>query len=268
VISVVTPTLNAERYLAECLASLSFGDLEHLVVDGGSTDRTVEMVRQHPGSLCLVRPGLNQAAAINEGLRAATGEVVAWLNADDAYAPDALSVVAAQFAADPALDALIGDCAVVDPNSKPLWYERPGPYDFQRLLRRGNYLAQPAVFLRKRVLDSIGLLDESLEYAMDYDLWLRLQNARVQYVPQILAMFRWHPRSKTAQNTLGNWRENLRILRRYGGGWTPELAWSCGRAMLSVVRSRLLPRAPRERAVREPQLPDGVPADSSESHRP
>jgi glycosyltransferase involved in cell wall biosynthesis len=243
VISVVTPTLNAERYLPECLASLrAQGDtrLEHLVVDGGSTDRTLDIVRQHGPSLCLARPGLNQAAAINEGLRAATGEVVAWLNADDAYAPGALPLVADRFACDPALDALIGDCAVVDPAGAALWYERPGAYDFQRLLRRGNYLAQPAVFLRRRVLDSTGLLDESLEYAMDYDLWLRLRHHRVGYLPTILATFRWHPGSKTARNTLGNWRENLRIVRRYGGGWTPALAWSCGRAMLSLAKRRVL----------------------------
>jgi glycosyltransferase involved in cell wall biosynthesis len=240
-ISVITPTLNAERYLAECLASLDYPEVQHLVVDGGSTDRTLEQVRQRPGSVCLVRPGLNQAAAINAGFRAATGEVVAWLNADDAYAPGSLALVADRFAADPALDALVGDCGVVDPLGKPLWYERPGPYDFQRLLRRGNYLAQPAVFLRRRLLDSVGLLDESLEYAMDYDLWLRLREARVGYEPRVLAMFRWHPDSKTANNTLGNWRENLRIIARYGGGWTPYLAWSCGRAMLSLARRRLLP---------------------------
>jgi glycosyltransferase involved in cell wall biosynthesis len=242
VISVVTPTLNAERYLAECLASLSVGGVEHLVVDGGSTDRTVEMIRQHGRSACLERPGLNQAAAINEGLRVATGEIAAWLNADDAYAPGALALVAECFAAEPALGALIGDCAVVDPDGKPLWYERPGPYDFRRLLRRGNYLAQPAVFLRRGLLDRIGFLDESLEYAMDYDLWLRLRGARVVYVPQVLAKFRWHPNSKTARNTLGNWRENLRILRRHGGGWTPELAASFALAMLTVAKQRILGR--------------------------
>jgi GT2 family glycosyltransferase len=150
--------------------------------------------------------------------------------------------VAEYFASDPGLDALIGDCAVVDPDGKPLWDERPGPYDFQRLLRRGNYLAQPAVFLRRRLLDSIGLLDESLEYAMDYDLWLRLRQARVEYVPRVLALFRWHPGSKTARNTFGNWRENLRILRRHGGGWTPELACSFGLAMLTVAKQRLVHR--------------------------
>jgi glycosyltransferase involved in cell wall biosynthesis len=242
VISVVTPTLNAERYLAECLASLSFDDLEHVVVDGGSTDGTVEMVRQHARSVCLERPGLNQAAAINEGLRTANGQIVAWLNADDAYTPGALRVVAERFAAEPTLDALIGDCAVVDPDGKPLWYERPGPYDYRRLLRRGNYLAQPALFLRRRLLERTGLLDESLEYAMDYDLWLRLRGARVAYVPSVLAIFRWHPASKTARNTLGNWRENLRIIHRHGGGWTPELAGSFALAMLTVAKQRLLGR--------------------------
>jgi GT2 family glycosyltransferase len=176
--------------------------------------------------------------------------VVAWLNADDAYAPGALALVADRFAAEQTLDVLIGDCAVVDPCGKPLWYQRPGPYDFQRLLRRGNYLAQPAVFLRRRVLDSTGLLDESLEYAMDYDLWLRLRRARVAYVPRVLATFRWHPGSKTARNTRGNWREIMRIVRRYGGGWTPHLAWAYGRALVSLAKGRLLGLAPSARMAR------------------
>ena len=244
-LSVVTPTLNAEPYLSECLASLQqqgTTTIEHLVVDGGSMDRTLDIVRDEKNAICLIRPGSNQAAAINEGLRQATGEIVAWLNADDAYPPGAVATVAECFASEPDLDVLVGDCAVIGPEGEPLWHERPGPYDFERLLRRGNYLPQPAVFLRRRTLQSIGLLDESLEYTMDYDLWLRLKRARVRYVPQVLAVFRWHPGSKTARNVLGNWRENIRVVRRHGGGWTPQLVWSLSRALVSTTKSRLLSR--------------------------
>src|SRR5205807_3996370 len=136
-VSVVTPTLNADRYLPERLASLrAQGEtpIEHLVVDGGSTDRTLDLVRANGVSVCVERPGLNQSAAINAGLRAATGEVVAWLNADDAYAAGALPRVVDHFATDPGLDALIGDCAVIGPSGESLWCQRPGQYDFDRLL--------------------------------------------------------------------------------------------------------------------------------------
>jgi glycosyltransferase involved in cell wall biosynthesis len=247
-ISVVTPTLNAARYLPECLASIAaqgYAPLEHLVVDGGSGDATERLV-QASGARWLSRPGLNQSAAINEGLRLAQGEVVAWLNADDQYAAGALYAVAEQFATQPPPDAVYGDCEVIGPNGEHLWQQRPGEYDFQRLLRRGNNLAQPAVFLRRRVFDQRGYLDETLEFGMDYDLWLRLRGARIVYVPRVLARFRWHPASKTARNVRGNWNELQRIVRRYGGGWTPHLVWAYIRAHLSLGRlqfARLL-RAP------------------------
>jgi glycosyltransferase involved in cell wall biosynthesis len=241
--SVVTPTLNAERYLAECLASVQSQrepNLEHLVVDGGSTDSTERIARQFPSVSFASRPGLNQARAINDGFRRASGEVVAWLNADDAYVEGALSAVLAEFAADPKLDVLIGDCEVIGPSSQHLWWERPGPYDFRRLLRRGNYVAQPAVFLRRRTLEAVGFLDESLELGMDYDLWLRLRGHQVMYMSRALARFRWHADSKSASRQMQSWREALRIVRRYGGGWTPHLASAYVRCLMTSGRVQLV----------------------------
>jgi glycosyltransferase involved in cell wall biosynthesis len=240
-ISIVTPTLNAERYVEECLGSIQaqeYPGLEHFVVDGGSRDRTEQLVLR-AGAAWVSRPGLKQAAAINAGLRLATGDVVTWLNADDLYTPGSLACVAERFEADPTLDMLYGDCDVIGASGRLLWRERPGPYDFDRLLGRGNYLAQPAVFLRREILDEIGLLDESLEFGMDYDLWLRLRHARIEYVPRVLAAFRWHAVSKTALNTRANWRELLIIVRRYQGGWTPYLVWSFMRAHLTLARQRV-----------------------------
>jgi glycosyltransferase involved in cell wall biosynthesis len=240
-ISIVTPTLNAARFIGDCLASVdaqAYPCIEHLVVDGGSSDATCEIVRCHPSVRLLERPGTNQSQAINVGLRQATGEIVAWLNADDRYAPGALEVVGRTFAAEPSLDVVYGDCDVVDLEGRPVWHERPGPYDFARLLRRGNYLAQPAVFVRRRLLERIGYLDESLEFGMDYDLWLRLKHARTRYVPRVLAIFCWHRGSKTARNQIGSWRELLRLVRRHGGGWTPELAWSFARMLVTLGRTR------------------------------
>jgi glycosyltransferase involved in cell wall biosynthesis len=242
-ISIVTPTLNAATYLDRCLASVqeqSVGQLEHFVVDGGSTDRTAEIVQHAPGVTWLSRPGSSQTQAINEGLRRATGDIVAWLNADDLYAPDALAFVLDRFARDPSLDVLYGDCEVIGEHDEPLWSERPGPYDFRRMLRRGNYIAQPAVFLRRTVFDQLGYLDDSLEYAMDYEFWLRLKGRRFVYVPRQLAYFRWHAASKSARGQLQGWREFLRIVSRHGGGWTPEIVWACARTLVTVGRLQVI----------------------------
>jgi glycosyltransferase involved in cell wall biosynthesis len=239
-ISIVTPTLNAERYLAQTLASIraqAWTRLEHLVVDGGSSDATEQLVRAS-GAIWLSRPGLKQTAAINTGLRLARGDIVAWLNADDLYVPGSVAYVAAQFAAAPELDIVFGDCDVIDADGNQLWRIRPGPYDFQHLLGRGNSMAQPAVFLRKRVFEQVGYLDETLDFGMDFDLWLRLKGRQVAYVPRVLAAFRWHATSKTATNVLGNWDELLTIVRRHGGNWTLPLAWSYARARLTQARRR------------------------------
>jgi glycosyltransferase involved in cell wall biosynthesis len=245
-ISVITPTLNAGRFLARCLDSVrrqGVPGLQHIVVDGGSSDGTARIARAASGVLWLERPGSNQSQAINAGLCAARGDVLAWLNADDTYAPGALAFALARLARDDALDGLYGDCDVVDADGRLLWTIRPGPYSFRRLLRRGNYLAQPAVFLRRRVFDSVGYLDESLEYGMDYELWLRLRGRRLAYAPRTLATFCWHPDSKSATGPLAAWREIPAIVRRHGGGWTPELGWAYARCLVTVARHRLLARA-------------------------
>ena len=211
------------------------------MVDGGSTDGTERLVRASD-AVWLPRPGLKQAAAINAGMRLARGEVVAWLNADDLYTAGTVAYVAQRFSAEPDLDVVFGDCQVIDAAGKPLWRLQPGPYDFKNLLRRGNSVAQPAVFLRKRVFEQVGYLDETLDFGMDYELWLRLRCLNVAYAPRVLAMFRWHSASKTATNLYGNWDELLRIVRRHGGDWTPWLAWLYARARLTLARQRVAGR--------------------------
>jgi glycosyltransferase involved in cell wall biosynthesis len=247
-ITIVTPTLNAAHFIAECLASVSGqvrDDLviEHLVIDGGSVDETEQIVR-NSSATWLPRPGLGQAAAINVGLRQAQGEVVAWLNADDSYEPGALAHLLGLFAAQPELDVVYGDCAVIDTQGKFLWRISPGAYNFDRLLKQGNYLAQPSVFLRRRALERVGLLDEALDFGMDYELWLRLRGLCILYVPVVLAAFRWHPTSKTSRNLRGNWHELLIIVRRHGGNWTPALVWAYSRARITDARRRVAQHLP------------------------
>lgn len=239
--SIVTPTLNAAAYVRGCLDSVRAQDypyVEHLVVDGGSTDSTGEIARSSAQVVYLEMRGANQSQAINHGLRLAVGDVLAWLNADDEYPPGVLRAVAERFSAEPSLDVVYGDCEVLDFSNRHLWREIPGRYDFKRLLRNGNYIAQPAVFVHRRVFERLGYLDESFEYGMDYEFWLRLRGSRVCYVPRVLAIYRWHPSSKTALNQFRGWRELLRAARLYGGGWTPALVWSFSRMVLTLGRQR------------------------------
>ncbi len=256
--SIVTPTLNAGSYLADCLDSVQtqgFPELEHLVVDGGSVDATEAIARARPDVRWVALPRSNQSRAINYGLQHARHDIVAWLNADDTYTPGALGAAADCFAADPELEVLFGDCDGVDPEGQLLWHIRPGEYDFRRLLRTGNYLAQPASFFRRRVFEQIGYVDETLEFGMDFELWLRMRDRRVRYLPQTLATFRWHPESKCASNQAGEWRDDLMIIRRYGGNWTPELGWAFTRCLMTMAKDAILSQlaSAGERARRIPE---------------
>jgi glycosyltransferase involved in cell wall biosynthesis len=237
-ITIVTPTLNAAQYLRDCLSSVAAQDcehVEHLIVDGGSVDAT-QSIAESSHATYLELHGGGQAAAVNAGVREARNPIVGWLNADDIYQPGALQHVLELFHAEPELDMVYGDCLVIDAMCRPLWLIQPGDYDFDRLLRRGNYLAQPSVFFRRRVFEEVGYLDESLHFGMDYELWLRLRDVPKVYTPRVLAAFRWHEQSKTAQNLGANWSELLAIVRRYGGSWTPALVWSYARARVTAAR--------------------------------
>ena len=243
--SIVTPTLNAAEYLAECLDSVQaqgLPELEQLVVDGGSVDATATIARARPQVRWIDLPRSNQSRAINHGFRLARFDLIGWLNCDDTYRPGALAAVAACFADDPTLDVLVGDCDGVDAQSRPLWQIRPGAYDFQRLLRTGNYLAQPSIFFHRRVFERVGYLDETLEFGMDFEYWLRLRDCRVRYLPRTLATFRWHDRSKCATNPAGEWRDDLAIIRRYGGGWTPQLGWAFTRCLITIAKDGVVRR--------------------------
>jgi len=195
------------------------------VVDGGSTDGSWELLQRLGDRVrALSAPGSNQSCALNLGFRAARGEVLGWLNGDDLYEPGAVAAVAQVFREDPEAVMVYGDCANIDGAGAVFSTSRSRPFDYDRLLRHWpNFIPQPTVFFRRRALGQVGWLDESLEYAMDYDLWLRLGRAgRAVYLPRVLARFRVHPGSKTGGCPERFWPEIRRVSRRHGGGfWSP-----------------------------------------------
>lgn len=230
-VSIITPCLNVAAHIGPTLQSIlgQSGDfvLQWLVLDGGSTDGTLDILRNcRDHRLQLIsEKDAGQSAAINHGLRLATGQIVAWLNADDLYVRGALQTVVQAFAANPQAQWLGGRCRLIDLAGHET---RPGitrykdkllnAYTRKKLLRI-NMISQPAVFWRADFGRDIGPLDETLHWTMDYDLWLRM-SARCPplIVPEVLAEFRVHEASKSAGGNRPQFEEGYRVACRYTGG--------------------------------------------------
>lgn len=225
--SIITPSFNQgrfiERTIDSVLAQRGEFELEYVVVDGQSTDETLGVLRRYADRLRFVsEPDRGQVDAVNKGIRMTSGEVVAWLNSDDTYEPGALQAVA---------DALrsaawcFGTCRIVDEHDREIRHgisrykaAQSRRYGLRRLLGR-NFIPQPATFFRRELLSQAGALDETLRFAMDYDLWLRFARiAPPVFVHRPLATFRWHGASKTgAHYRTGAW-EAFRIACRHARG--------------------------------------------------
>lgn len=222
-ISVITICLNAEKYLAHQLktvADQSWHDVEHIVVDGGSNDNTLQIIQSAAKItsqlLWASGPDSGISDAMNKGLAMATGEIIAFLHADDFYSDNkVLERVAEVFAVNPSTEWLTGGVNYVDHAGQILKSYRPRRWSYQRLLR-GNILFHPATFVRNRAFEKVGVFDTSLHYVMDYDLWLRLGKSSAPFLLDLpLACFRIHPESTSVQHVDAAFKEELRVRCHY-----------------------------------------------------
>jgi glycosyltransferase involved in cell wall biosynthesis len=228
-VTVVTPSYQQgafiERTIESVLSQRGDFELEYVVVDGGSTDETLGVLRRHEGRLRFVsEPDRGQSDAINKGFRMAGGDVLAWLNSDDTYGPGALDAVVRTIR-DTGARWCFGECRIVDERDREIrraiarYKSRISRrFSLRRLLGQ-NFVPQPATFFRRDLLEQVGPLQESLHHAMDYDLWLRFARvATPAFIPRPLASFRWHGGSKTgAGYRTGAW-ECFRIARHHARG--------------------------------------------------
>lgn len=227
-ISIITPSFNQGTFIEATIQSVlsqDYPNLEYIVLDGGSTDGTQEILRKYQNQLTWIsEPDQGQADAINKGLSKASGEVLAYLNSDDLYLPGALRKVGAYFAEHPQADWLTGFCLNIDAGGRPIrglirayknaWL-RTRSY---RALLVLNYIAQPATFWRRRLADQVGPLDERLHYTMDYQYWLRLgRAARLHVLKEDLAAFRLHPASKSGGTAERQFQEQLGVAADFAG---------------------------------------------------
>jgi glycosyltransferase involved in cell wall biosynthesis len=228
-VSIVTPVLNGRHLLPDLLASIAAQDyqhIEHIVIDGGSTDGTQALLDATPGVVWRSEPDRGMYDAINKGFRLARGEILAYQNADDRYvAPDAISSAVAFLTEHPEVDVVYGDYRVVDVTGRELETRRSPPFDPQKLARH-NYVPPHSTFVRRRVLEAGHWLDPTLDFPGDWDwfLGMALARRRFAHIPRVLSDFRQHAHSKTSTvSFLSMAREWRRVCRRHGVALTPLL---------------------------------------------
>lgn len=222
-ISIVTPSLNQAVFAPEMLDSFSAQDypnLEHIVYDAGSTDGVIEIWKkaESNGRLKLfVESDRGQSDAINKGMRVAGGEIVGWLNSDDVLLHGALHAVAEVFSRNPEAVVVIGTGGKMDLNGQPLKVVPSSRFSSDRLKSVFDII-QPAMFFRRDAFWKVGGLDESLHYAMDWDLLLKLSKiGEIVTIPQHLANIRYYEETKTNTGGWKRMREIARIGRRHNG---------------------------------------------------
>ena len=203
-VSVVTPAYNQADFLRDTIESVLAQDyprIEHQVIDDGSTDETPRVMAEYEGRVILDRhENRGQTPTINKGWERAKGEVVTWLNSDDTFLPGAVSKAVEYFRQHPEVGIVFGDTLFTEPDGKPLERSKPrGEFSYREfVLKCENPIPQPSAFIRRSVVDDVGLLDPKFYYFMDWEFWLRAGvRHRIAYVPELLSTYRLHPDSKT-----------------------------------------------------------------------
>lgn len=224
-ISVITPSYNQGKFIEQTIRSVllqSYPKLEYIIIDGGSTDETVSIIRKYEPWLTYwaSEPDRGQSHAINKGFARATGEVLCWLNSDDFYLPKALLTVGKKLAAHTGNYALVGHCLkVYADGSAPVRLD--GRYENRRRLLefwRGYQMHQPAIFWRKEVRAKIGELDETLHLIMDFDYWARIsEHFTFVNVDQVLAACNYHLAAKTGDDYEQYHKDLRKHYHRYWG---------------------------------------------------
>lgn len=237
--SIVTPAYNRARFLEQAIQSVlsqDYPNLEHIVMDGASSDGSVDILRSYGGRVrWRSEPDRGQSDALNKALSLAGGEIIGWCNSDDIYLPGAVRQAVEILTADPELDLFYGDCLYIDADGNVIGRHGTKPFSLRRLIwYDSGYFNIQAMFFRRRVIERVGGFDIGLHYALDYDWLIRVgKSCNVRYVPVCLGAFRRHEDATQGKaNKAKYFREVTAVSRRHGGN------------RLTPLKYRILERVP------------------------
>jgi glycosyltransferase involved in cell wall biosynthesis len=255
-VSIVTPSMNQGRFIRNTIESVlgqTYPNIEYIVIDGGSSDETLDILRSYGDRLSWIsEPDEGQADAINKGLRQARGEILAYLNSDDVLLPHAVERVVDYLRQRPVCDLVYGDADYIDEDGQVTGAYPTAEYSFSRLMY-DCCICQPAAFWRAEVRDVAGEFDARLHYAMDYEYWIRVDRSglTIEHLAERLAQSRLYPETKTLSARRDIYREIFDVCRRRGGyvsqnyvyGLWDHLAFEAGwpwRILAPLPRTRTL----------------------------
>ncbi|OGP75693.1 MAG: hypothetical protein A2V86_15445 [Deltaproteobacteria bacterium RBG_16_49_23] len=250
-VSIVTPSYNQGRFIEETIQSVlnqDYPNLEYIIVDGGSTDGTLDILKTYGGRIRWIsEPDSGQSEAVNKGFRMSRGEILGWLNSDDTYIPGAIRCAVEYLVGHPEVAMMYGDGYEVDGQGRRVRkFPTPEKFDLDRLMYRWNYIQQPAVFMRRDPLFEVTLLDPTLHWSMDYDLWIRIgRQYKIAYFPVPLANLRNYMTTKTASGGLPRLREIIKVIRRHGGRRYPPAFFIYSLWILENILRKKSPRLNR-----------------------
>lgn len=226
-ISVVTPSFNQARFLRATMESIhspGYPGLEHIVIDGGSNDGSVEIIEEYADRLAywVSEPDDGQTDALIKGFERATGDILCWLNSDDLFEPWTLSEVAAYFAENPDVEFMYGDSTWIDGDGRVIKPKREHGFNRFVWMYDHNYIPQPSAFWRRDLYERVGGLDPSFDLAMDADLWIRFAEiTRPRHLGRPLSRMRFYPEQKNTALRRRSGEEGGRIRVRYLGRQNP-----------------------------------------------
>jgi len=218
-VSIVTPSYNQGRFIEETIRSVllqGYPDLEYIIIDGGSTDNSFEIIKRYEKWLTywVSEPDKGQSDAINKGLRLAQGDVLAFLNSDDVYMPGAVRTAAAFLSRNPETGMVYGGCRVIDEHGHLKRHLKTADFRIEKVICGGRcVIPQPSAFIRRVVIDEVGLLDVNMDMAMDLDLWVRIGlKHRIARIPEVLASARLYLGTKTLSGVSPFLQDRLAII--------------------------------------------------------